>query len=64
MSIVEMREGVMEVIATGGNIVLGDSDFDIEIAQYLNSKSIEFDFLKKYWKDQGEVSNVMVTSSE
>ena len=37
-----------------------DSDFDIEIAQYLNSKLIEFGYLKNYWKDQDEVSNTMV----
>ena len=42
----------------------GDSDFDIEIAQYLNSKLIEFGCLKNYWKGQGKVSNAMVTSAE
>ena len=64
VSIVEVRKGVMEVIATGGNIMLGGSDFDIKIAQYLNSKIMEFGCLRNYWKDQGEVSNAMVTSAE
>ena len=41
-----------------------DSNFGIEIAQYLNSKSIEFDCLKNYWKDQGEFSNAMMTRAE
>ena len=30
----------------------------------MNRKLIEFDCLKNYWKDQGEVSNAMVTSVE
>ena len=42
----------------------GGSAFDIKIAQYLNSKVMEFGCLKNYWKDQCEISNAMVTSAE
>ena len=42
----------------------GGSAFDIKIAQYLNSKLMEFGCLKNYWKDQGEVLNATVTSAE
>jgi len=38
VSILQVGGGVMEVIATAGNNMLGGSDFDVKIAEFIHSK--------------------------
>jgi molecular chaperone DnaK (HSP70) len=64
VSVLEVGGGIFEVIATGGNNMLGGSDFDAQIAQYISKKMVEHGCAKNYWKEAGTVANAMVTSAE
>jgi len=64
VSILEVGGGIYEVVATGGNSMLGGSDFDARIAQYISKKMVQHGCKKNYWKDAGEVAEKLVTSAE
>lgn len=64
VSILEVGGGIYEVVATGGNNMLGGSDFDARIAQLISKKMVEHGCEKNYWKDAGDVAEKLVTSSE
>jgi len=71
VSILEVGGGIYEVVATGGNTMLGGSDFDAEIARKMFSKKVtEFGGgsstgnVVNYWKEGGDVAMVMVKAAE
>lgn len=71
VSILEVGGGIMEVLATSGNNMLGGSDFDARIGEFLSklvakgaraaSKSNQG---KNFWKNDGEVKDAIVRTSE
>jgi molecular chaperone DnaK (HSP70) len=64
VSILEVGGGIYEVVATGGNNMLGGSDFDARIAQHFSKKMMEHGCTKNYWNEGGDVAEKMVTSAE
>lgn len=64
VSILEVGGGIFEVVATGGNNMLGGSDFDARIAQYFSKKMVEHGCLKNFWKEGGDVAERLITSAE
>jgi len=64
VSILEVGGGIYEVVATGGNNMLGGSDFDARIAQYFSKKMVQHGCAKNYWKDAGEVADKLVVGAE
>jgi molecular chaperone DnaK (HSP70) len=64
VSILEVGGGIFEVIATGGNNMLGGSDFDAKIAQHFSKRIVKHGCVKNYWKEAGDVANMMVTCAE
>jgi len=66
VSILEVGGGIYEVVATGGNNMLGGSDFDAKIAQYISKKVTAFGEkgTKNFWKEGGDVADKMVTTAE
>lgn len=64
VSILEVGGGIFEVIATGGNNMLGGSDFDAKIAQYFSKQIMSHGCVKNYWKEAGDVADAMVTCAE
>ena len=44
--------------------MLGGSDFDARIAQYMSKKMVQHGCKNNYWKDAGEVAGKVVTSAE
>ena len=67
VSILTVCDGLMEVIATSGNNLLGGSDFDARIAQYM-SKSISAasseDRQQNFWKEGGMIADALIKSAE
>ncbi len=64
VSILEVGGGIFEVVSTGGNNMLGGSDFDAKIAQHLSKRIMKHGCEKNYWKEGAEVANSMVTCAE
>mmetsp|Transcript_14414 Transcript_14414/g.17520 ORF Transcript_14414/g.17520 Transcript_14414/m.17520 type:complete len:687 (+) Transcript_14414:112-2172(+) len=64
VSILEVGGGVFEAIATGGNNMLGGSDFDAKIAQHFSKQIVKHGCQKNYWKEGGDVANAMVNQAE
>jgi len=64
VSILEVGGGIFEVVATGGNNVLGGSDFDAKVAQHFSKRIMKHACAKNYWKEAGDVSNTMVNCAE
>lgn len=64
VSILEVGGGIYEVVATGGNNMLGGSDFDARIAQHFAKKMMEHGCSKNYWNEGNDVAEKMVTSAE
>ena len=64
VSILEVGGGIYEVVATGGNNMLGGSDFDAKIAQFISKKMVQHGCKKNYWRDGGDVAEKLVTSAE
>jgi len=64
VSILEVGGGVYEVVATGGNTMLGGSDFDAKLAQFFSKMIMKHGCEKNYWKEAGNVAAVMVTVAE
>lgn len=64
VSILEVGGGIFEVVATGGNNMLGGSDFDSKLAQYFSKQITKHGCERNYWKDAGDVAIAMVTSAE
>jgi molecular chaperone DnaK (HSP70) len=64
VSILEVGGGIYEVLATGGNIMLGGSDFDARIAQHCSKIMTKNGCVKNYWRDAGDVAQKLVTSAE
>jgi Molecular chaperone len=64
VSILEVGGGIFEVVATGGNNMLGGSDFDARIAQYFSKKMVEHGCLKNFWKEGSDVAERLITSAE
>jgi len=64
VSILEVGGGIYEVVATGGNNMLGGSDFDAKIAQFISKKMVQHGCKKNYWREVGEVAEKLVTSAE
>lgn len=64
VSVLEVGGGIFEVISTGGNNMLGGSDFDAKIAQHFSKAIMNHGCEKNYWKEAGDVANAMVTCSE
>jgi len=64
VSILEVGGGIFEVVATGGNNMLGGSDFDARIAQYFSKKMVGHGCQKNYWKEAGDVAERLITSAE
>jgi len=64
VSILEVGGGIYEVVATGGNNMLGGSDFDAKIAQFISKKMVQHGCKKNYWREAGEVAEKLVTSAE
>ena len=64
VSVLEVGGGIFEVVATGGNNMLGGSDFDAQIAKYFSKKMVAHGCAKNYWKQAGDVANAMVTCAE
>ena len=64
VSILEVGGGIFEVVATGGNNMLGGSDFDAKIAQYFSKCIMKHGCEKNYWKEGGDVANSMVACAE
>ena len=64
VSILEVGGGIYEVIATGGNNMLGGSDFDARIALHMSKIMTKNGCVKNYWKDAGSVAEKLVTSAE
>lgn len=64
VSILEVGGGIYEVLATGGNNMLGGSDFDARIAQHLSKLMTKNGAAKNYWKESGAVAEKLVTSAE
>jgi molecular chaperone DnaK (HSP70) len=64
VSVLEVGGGIYEVVATGGNNMLGGSDFDARLGQYISKKLCEHGCVKNYWKEGGLVANAYVNSAE
>ena len=71
VSVLEVGGGIMEVLATSGNNMLGGSDFDARIAEFMSkliSKGIKDHTKggqgKNFWKSDGEVKDAIVRSAE
>lgn len=64
VSILEVGGGIYEVVATGGNNMLGGSDFDARIAQHFAKKMMENGCSRNYWNDGNDVAEKMVTTAE
>ncbi len=64
VSILEVGGGIFEVVATGGNNMLGGSDFDAKIAQYVSKCIVKHGCEKNYWKEGGDVASSMVACAE
>ena len=64
VSILEVGGGIFEVIATGGNNMLGGSDFDAKVAQHFSKRIMKHGCAKNYWRGAGDVANAMVTCGE
>lgn len=64
VSILEVGNGVMEIIATSGNNMLGGSDFDAKIAQYISKQLVDHGVHKNFWKEGSSVAMAMVSSAE
>ncbi len=64
VSILEVGGGIYEVVATGGNNMLGGSDFDAKIAQHFSKQVVKHGKTKNFWKEGGDVADRMVTSAE
>ena len=65
VSILEVGGGIMEVLATSGNNMLGGSDFDARIAEFLSKQIIKANKLSKnFWKQNGEVKDILVRTAE
>ena len=54
----------MEIIATSGNNMLGGSDFDAKVAQFISNQLIDHGASKNYWKEGSDVAMAMVASAE
>lgn len=64
VSILEVGNGVMEIIATSGNNMLGGSDFDAKIAQFISKQLMDHGVHKNFWKEGSDVAMAMVASAE
>lgn len=70
VSVLEVGNGIMEVLATSGNNMLGGSDFDARIAEFM-SKLVGKEISKKtdgqgknFWREGGEVKDILVRCAE
>jgi molecular chaperone DnaK (HSP70) len=64
VTVLEVGNGVMEIIATSGNNMLGGSDFDAKIAQFISKQLMDLGASKNYWKEGSSVAMAMVASAE
>mmetsp|Transcript_2206 Transcript_2206/g.3222 ORF Transcript_2206/g.3222 Transcript_2206/m.3222 type:complete len:641 (-) Transcript_2206:101-2023(-) len=64
VSILEVGGGVMEVVSTSGNNMLGGSDFDARIADFCSKKMMAFGTKRNYLKNGGDVADAMIRSAE
>ena len=64
VSILEVGGGITEVVATAGNNMLGGSDFDTRIAEFMAKRMCAHGGKKNYLRDGGDVADAMVRSAE
>ena len=64
VSILEVGGGITEVVATAGNNMLGGSDFDTRIAEFMAKRMSSHGAEKNYLRDGGDVADAMVRAAE
>ena len=64
VSILEVGGGITEVVATAGNNMLGGSDFDTRIAEFMVKRMAAHGGERNYLRDGGDVADAMVRSAE
>ena len=64
VSILEVGGGITEVVATAGNNMLGGSDFDTRVAEFMAKRMSSHGAEKNYLRDGGDVADAMVRCAE
>jgi len=64
VSVLEVGGGITEVVATAGNNMLGGSDFDTRIAEFMVKRMADHGGERNYLRDGGDVADAMVRSAE
>lgn len=64
VSVLEVGGGITEVVATAGNNILGGSDFDTRVAEFMVKRMAAHGAKKNYLRDGGDVADAMVRSAE
>jgi molecular chaperone DnaK (HSP70) len=64
VSILEVGGGITEVVATAGNNMLGGSDFDTRVAEFMAKRVAAHGADKNYMRDGGDVADAIVRCAE
>ena len=64
VSILEVGGGITEVVATAGNNMLGGSDFDTRVAEFMAKRMAAHGAEKNYLRDGGDVADAIVRCAE
>ena len=64
VSVLEVGGGITEVVATAGNNMLGGSDFDTRVAEFIAKRMAAHGAEKNYLRDGGDVADAIVRCAE